>query len=77
MYNLENSHHTKTVGILLARRSQDYTFVVQTESMTVAPFGSNTGNRHHCIVSNLFIGSEGTEDIALLAICAPVISYPV
>ena len=45
--------------------------------MTLAPFGSNTGNRQHWIVNNVFVGSEGSKDIVLSAICAPVINNPV
>ena len=48
LYNLDNSHHKMTVGILLDGGSQDNSSVLHSESLTFEPFGSNTGNYKHC-----------------------------
>ena len=47
------------------------------ESLTINSFGSNTGIHQQCKVVNLGIGTLGSDDVTLSAICVPVISSPV
>ena len=51
--------------------------VSHSEALTIKPFGSNTGIHQQCKVVNLCIGTLGSDDVTLSAICVPVISSPV
>ena len=51
--------------------------MAHSESLTINPFGSNTGIHEQCKVVNLCIGTLGSDDVKLTAICFPVISSPV
>ena len=50
--------------------------VLLSESLKIKPFGSNTGIYQQCKEVNLCIGTLGTDDVTLSAICNPVISSP-
>ena len=43
--------------------------VSHSESLTIKPFGSSTGNHQECKIINLCIGTVGSEDVMLSAIC--------
>ena len=88
IYSADNRQHKATVGIILDGGSQrSYVTerlcdamnlpVSHSESLTIKPFGSNTGTRQQCRVANLCIATEGDDDVFLSAICVPVISSPV
>ena len=47
------------------------------ESVTIKPFGSNTGTSQVCNVVDLCIGVDGDGDAILSAISVPLISAPV
>lgn len=51
--------------------------VSHSESLTIKPFGSNTGSHQQCQVVNLYIDVKDSDDIILSAICVSVISSPV
>ena len=51
--------------------------VAHSESLTINPFGSNTGIHQQCKVVNLCMGTLDSDDVTLSAICVPVISSPV
>ena len=52
--------------------------LLHSESLTIKPFGSNTGScRQQCKVVNLCIDIEGSDNVTLSAICVPIISSPV
>ncbi|XP_015780536.1 PREDICTED: uncharacterized protein LOC107358452 [Acropora digitifera] len=85
VYNPGNSHRKMTIGIILNRRSQrSYVTericdtlnlpVPHSESLISNPFGSNTGIHQQCKVVNLCMGTMGSDDVTLSAICVPVIS---
>ena len=76
---------SQTIGIILAGGSQrSYVTericdtlnlpVAHSESLTINPFGSNTGIHQQCKVVNLCMGAMGSDDVTLSAICVPVIS---
>jgi len=70
-----------TFGIILDGGSQR-SYVTERvrdalQSLTIKPFGSNTGNHQQCKVVNLYIDTLGGDDVTLSAICVPVISSPV
>lgn len=88
IYNPDNCHHKMTARIILDGGSQrSYATkklrdamnlpVSRSQSLTVKPFGSSTGHHQQCKVFNLCIGTEGSENVILSAICVPVISSPV
>ena len=88
VYNPGNSHRKMTIGIILDGGSQrSYVTerirdalnlpVAHSESLTINPVGSNTGIHQQCKVVNLGIGTLGSDDVTLSAICVPVISSPV
>ena len=88
VYNPGNHHRKLTIRIILdGRRQRSYVTerirdalnlpVSHSESLTIKPFGSNTGTHQQCKVVNLCIGTLGKEDITLSAVCVPVISSPV
>ena len=51
--------------------------MAHSESLTINPFGSNTGIHQKCKVANLCIGTLGSDDVTLSPFCVPVISFPV
>lgn len=87
-YNPGNSHRKITIGIILDGESQR-SYVIErirdalnlpisySESLTIKPFGSNTGIHQQCKVVNLCMGTLGSDDVTLSAICVSVISSPV
>lgn len=87
-YNPGNSHRKITIGIILDGESQR-SYVIErirdalnlpisySESLTIKPFGSNTGIHQQCKVVNLCMGTLGGDDVTLSAICVSVISSPV
>ena len=88
VYSPGNSHRKMTIGIILDGESQrSYVTekvrdalnlpVSHSESLTIKHFGSSTGNHQQCKVVNLCIGTLGSSDVTLSAICVPVISSPV
>ena len=88
VYNPGNSHRKMTIGIILDGGSQrSYVKericdalnlpVAHSELLTINPFGSNTGIHQQCKVVNLCMGTMGSDDVTLSAICVPVISSPV
>ena len=88
VYNPGNSHRKMTIGIILDGGSQrSYVKericdalnlpVAHSELLTINPFGSNTGIHQQCKVVNLCMGTMGSDDVTLSALCVPVISSPV
>ena len=68
IYNPDNSYHKRTVGIILDEGSQGSYIterhrdamilpVSHSESLTIKPFGSNTGSHQECQIVNLCIGT--------------------
>ena len=88
IYNPGSSHQKMTIGVILDGGSQRsyvtervrdalHLPVSHSESLTIKPFGSNTGSHQQCKVVNLCMETLGDNDVTLSAICVPVISSPV